>query len=205
MFFGCGQLKKIDMSKWDVSNVTTMYHMFADCRKLETVNMTSWNTESLTNVDGMFNDCRSMKSVDVSDFDTENITDFDQVFDGCTKLEEIIGLDQWDTSNGQSFCEFLLGTNVKEIDLSSFDMSSALYTQNMFHVNSRLTTIYVGDNWNLNPEQLKDGGMFGSSPALTGANGSTVASLKSNSAVYACVDTPEIPGLLTHISQKPAN
>jgi hypothetical protein len=62
----------------------------------------------------------------------------------------------------------------------------------------------VGDNWNLNIDQLSSpNGMFGSSGALVGGNGSTVASLGSNSAIYARVDTAETPGLLTHINDKP--
>ena len=214
MFYGCGNVTEVDLSKWNVSKVTTMYHTFADCNKMERYNFSGWNTESLQIMDGIFNSNLALKVVDVSDFDTANVTDFDQVFDGCTSLEQIIGLDKWDTSKGQYFREFLLNTKVVAIDLSAFNMSSAIRTQNMFHVNSKLTTIYVGDNWNLNPDQLTDTGMFGSSPKLTGGNGSTISSIGSNSGVYARVDLPAVvdaegnviaeavPGLLTHIKDK---
>ena len=204
MFYGCGQLTKMDLSQWDVSNVQNMRHIFADCFKMEDYDFTGWNTASMLSLDGIFNSNRALKSVDVSDFDTTTVTNFAQVFDGCTALEEIIGLDQWDTSNGIQFGEFLLGTNMVSIDLSSFNMSSAKYVTNMFHVNPRLTTIYVGDNWNLNPDNLSSAnGMFGSSGALRGGNGSSVRSLGSNRAISARVDTPETPGLLTHINDKP--
>ena len=204
MFYGCGQLTELDLSKWNVSKVQNMRHIFADCFKMVDYDFTGWNTASLLNLDGIFNSNKALKSVDVSDFDTVTVTNFAQVFDGCTALEEIIGLDQWDTSNGVQFGEFLLGTNMVSIDLSSFNMSSAKYVLNMFHVNPRLTTIYVGDNWNLNPATLSSpNGMFGSSGALRGGNGSSVSSLGSNSAIYARVDTPETPGLLTHINDKP--
>jgi surface protein len=180
-----------------------MRHIFADCFKVEKYNFTGWNTASLLNLDGIFNSNKALKSVDVSDFDTATVTNFAQVFDGCTSLEEIIGLDQWDTRKGTNFGEFLLGTQMVAIDLSSFDMSSAKTVLNMFHVNPKLTTIYVGDNWNLNPATLSSpNGMFGSSTALKGANGNTTRTL-SNSAIYARVDTPETPGLLTHINDKP--
>ena len=206
MFYGCGQLTEMDLSNWDVSSVQNMRHIFADCFKMVDYDFTGWNTASLLTLDGIFNSNRALKSVDVSDFDTVTVTNFAQVFDGCTELEEIIGLDQWDTSNGVQFGEFLLGTNMVSIDLSSFNMSSAKNVLNMFHVNPRLTTIYVGDNWNLNPDNLSSAnGMFGSSGALRGGNGSSVSSLGSNSAIYARVDTPETPGLLTHINDKPVN
>lgn len=214
MFYGCGNLTELDLSNWDVSNVTTMFHLFADCMKMERYDFTGWNTESLQIMDGMFNSNKALKVVDVSELDTANVTDFDQVFDGCSSLEQIIGLDKWDTSKGQHFSEFLLGTQVTVLDLSSFDMSSAVRTKNMFHVNSNLTTIYVGDSWNLNPGQLTDTGMFGVNAKLTGANGSTLSSIGSNSAVYARVDLPAVvddagnviteavPGLMTHINDK---
>ncbi len=204
MFYGCGNLTKLDLHKWDVSKVTTMRHTFADCNSITEYNFTGWNTESLQNMDGIFNSNKALVTIDVSDFDTSNVTDFRQVFDGCTSLETIVGLTNWDTSKGVYFGEFLLGSNMVSIDLSSFDMSSAKYVLNMFHVNPRLTTIYVGDNWNLNPDNLSSAnGMFGSSGALRGGNGSSVSSLGSNSAIFARVDTPETPGLLTHIDDKP--
>lgn len=35
MFYGCGSLKYIDVSKWDVSNLRTADHMFCQCISLE--------------------------------------------------------------------------------------------------------------------------------------------------------------------------
>ena len=214
MFYGCGQLTELDLSAWDVSNVTNMRHIFADCFKIESYNFSGWNTASLQNLDGIFNSNKALEVVDVSDFDTTTVTNFAQVFDGCTNLKQIIGLDRWDTSNGQKFGEFLLGTSVESIDLSAFDMSSATNVVNMFHVNSKLTTIYVGDNWNLDTEKLGEQGMFGVSSKLKGGNGSTTGTL-GNKARYARVDLPAVldeegnviteavPGLLTHINDKP--
>ena len=200
MFYGCGQLTELDLSGWDTSNITTMHHTFADCMKMETYNFTGWDTSKVTTMDGFFNSNKALKSVDVSEFDTQNVVDFDQFFDGCTSLEEIIGLDKWDTSKGQTFSEFLLNTKVRVLDLSSFDMSSATYVVNMFHINYELTTIYAGDNWNLNPDQLSQtGGMINYSPKLVGGQGTTYSS---SDAGYMRIDGgEEAPGYLTY---KPA-
>jgi len=200
MFYGCGQLTELDLSGWDTSNITTMHHAFADCMKMETYNFTGWDTSKVTTMDGIFNSNKALKSVDVSEFDTQNVVDFDQFFDGCTSLEEIIGLDKWDTSKGQTFGEFLLNTKVRVLDLSSFDMSSATYVVNMFHINYELTTIYAGDNWNLNPDQLSQtGGMINYSPKLVGGQGTTYSS---SDASYMHIDGgEEAPGYLTY---KPA-
>ena len=216
MFYGCGQLTDLDLSKWDVSNVTTMHHTFADCFKMENYNFSGWDTSKVISMNGIFNSNRALKVVDVSEFDTQNMEDFNQFFDGCSSLETVIGMDKWDTSSGKYFFELFTGTKVREVDLSSFDMSSAKDTSSMFSGNSELTTIYVGDNWNLNPAQLESsGGMFGGNPKLTGANGTTTSGNPTD-ATYARVDTPAVvdtegnviteavPGYLTHINDKPA-
>ena len=217
MFYGCGQLTDLDLRAWDVSNVKSMYHTFADCFKMENYNFSGWNTESLEDINGIFNSNRALKVIDVSDFDTQNVHTFAQLFDGASSLETVIGMDQWDTSSALYFWELFTGTKVKEVDLSSFDMSKVLRTDSMFSGNSELTTIYVSDKWNLDQAQLKDSaGMFGGNPKLTGANGTTTSGNPTD-ATYARVDTPAVvdtegnviteavPGYLTHINDKPAN
>ena len=205
MFYGCGELTDLDLSNWDVSNVTTMHHTFADCFKMENYNFSGWDTSKVTSMNGIFNSNRALKVVDVSDFDTQNMVDFNQFFDGCSSLETVIGMDQWDTSSGEYFFELFTGTKVREVDLSSFDMTNAKETASMFSGNSELTTIYVGDNWNLDPTQLEaSGGMFGGNPKLTGANGTTTSGNPTD-ATYARIDTEETPGYLTHINDKPVN
>jgi hypothetical protein len=154
--------------------------------------------------------------IDVSDFDTQKVEDFSQLFDGASSLETVIGMDQWDTSSGKYFVELFTGTQVREVDLSSFDMSKAEQTYNMFLSNPQLTTIYVSDKWNLDISTLDTTSsdaaysgmtnMFDSNPKLVGGNGSTPVSLGNKThtgALYARVDTTETPGLMTHIKDKP--
>ena len=216
MFYGCGQMTDLDLSGWDVSKVTTMNHTFCDCFNMKNYNFTGWNTVSLEMLNAAFNGNDSLVTIDLSDFDTQNVYDFGQLFDGCYSLENIIGLDKWDTSKAIYFYEFLTNTKVREIDLSSFSASQVQYTKRMFYANSQLTTIYVSDKWDLDISTLdttssdaaysgvKD--MFDNNPKLVGGNGSKPADFSSNVAVgafYGRVDTPETPGLLTHIDDKP--
>ena len=216
MFYGCGQMTDLDLSGWDVSNVTTMNHTFCDCFNMQNYNFTGWNTVNLEMLNGAFNGNEKLVTIDLSDFDTQNVYDFGQLFDGCYSLENIIGLDKWDTSKAIYFYEFLTSTKVREIDLSSFSASQVQYTRRMFFANSELTTIYVSDKWNLDISTLDttspDAGysgmtdMFFNNPKLVGGNGSKPADFSSNAGVgafYGRVDTPETPGLLTHINDKP--
>jgi surface protein len=114
------------MSNWDVSKVTNMSHMFADCYKLAEIKMDNWKTTSLVSMDAIFNNCGSVKVFDLSSFETSTVKEFSQMFDACYALEKIIGLEDWDTSSGITFEEMFSGCHVlKELDLSSFDTSSA--------------------------------------------------------------------------------
>jgi hypothetical protein len=69
-----------------------------------------------------------------------------------------------------------------------------------------LTTIYVGDGWDMS-KVTNSGGMFTSCSELKGGNGTTLAKIKENEGMnvvdktYARVDTAENPGYLTY---KPA-
>jgi len=126
MFQGCSQLLELDLSGWDVSNVTTTSHMFSDCFNIQSIDFTGWNTVSLTSMDGMFNDCRAIRVLDVSEFDTATVVEFSQIFEACHSLEQIIGLDKWDTAKGIAFDEmFNQARSLKVVDLSSFDTRSA--------------------------------------------------------------------------------
>ena len=127
MFYGCGSLTKLDLSGWDVSKVTTMNHMFSDCNHLSELNLKGWDTSSVVYLDGFLNDCDALTVVDVSTFKTHNVKDFCQVFDNCKVLTQIIGLENWDTSNGLIFEEMFAGCPaLKELNLSSFNTRNAL-------------------------------------------------------------------------------
>ena len=45
---GLENIKKIDISNWDVSNIKYMTSMFKNCKKLESIgDISNWNTKSL--------------------------------------------------------------------------------------------------------------------------------------------------------------
>ena len=61
MFYGCEWLKKIDISKWDISSCDDTSHMFEMCFKLEEVNMPPLIGDIST--DYMFLDCRQLQKI----------------------------------------------------------------------------------------------------------------------------------------------
>ena len=143
-------------------------------------------------------------------------------FENCGLLEEIIGLNTWNTSNVNDMYEmFYRCSSLKELDLSSFDTRNVLSAVRMFaqdlSVTTRpckLTKIYVGDNWDMSniPEtdintdyENSSREMFARCTSLVGGAGTAFDSTKTDKE-YAIVDGKGgKPGYLTHISAKPAD
>jgi surface protein len=173
-----------------------MNHMFADCHKLANINFTGWQTDSLTNMDAAFNHCKALKSVDLSMFNTSKVTKMCQMFEACESLEEIIGLENFDTSLVTDFSEMFTSTKLTTLDLSSFNTASAKVIYSMFNGNQLLETIYVGDGWNMS-QATSYNNLFDNCINLVGGNGTAYAG---SGLQYACVDTQETPGYLTYKS-----
>ena len=76
MFYNCSSLSKLDLSKFNISNVTMLGNsewnngMFYNCSKLTTLNVSNWDTSNVTAMNAMFFNCSSVTYLDVSKFKT---------------------------------------------------------------------------------------------------------------------------------------
>lgn len=123
--FGYCGIESLDLSKWNVQNVTDCSHMFECATKLKTLNLKGWKAKNLTEIAGMFEHCESLKSVDVSGLNTSNVTDMYSTFMYCGELENISGLDKWNTRNVRSmYMMFQWCEKLKSLDVSGFDTSN---------------------------------------------------------------------------------
>ena len=91
------KFKHIDISDWDVSNVTNMAYMFCMCKELESVgNISGWDVSNVTNMIGMFYESRSFNQ-DISSWDVSNVTSMSFMFYGCESFNQDIS--KWNVSN----------------------------------------------------------------------------------------------------------
>ena len=135
MFYGCSQLQEIAVDNWQVEKVTEFSHMFADCYSLKSLNTSNWDTLSVKTFDAFLNDCHGLTTIDVSGLETATCTQFSQMFESCVNLEEIVGLDKWDTSNAShyAFSETFNGcSKLTYLDLSAWNTSNADNMARMF-------------------------------------------------------------------------
>ena len=80
--------KYIDISDWDVSNVTKMRAMFFKCSKLKSVgDISKWDVSKVTYMNCMFYNCVSFNQ-DISDWNVSNVIEMDDIFYDCPMKEE---------------------------------------------------------------------------------------------------------------------
>ena len=100
MFADLTDLIKVDLSRFDASQVTTMYWMFLRCTNLEKITFGNINTSSVTNMRSIFNGCSKLSTIDLSNFGTSNVETIHSMFNGCTNLK-FLDLSYFNTSKFQ--------------------------------------------------------------------------------------------------------
>ena len=77
------KFKYIDISSWDVSNVTNMTRMFCWCKELESVgDISYWDVSKVNSMIHMFFDCKKFNQ-DISNWDVSNVMGRVGMFYGC--------------------------------------------------------------------------------------------------------------------------
>lgn len=132
LFDEMDQLKSIDLSGLDTSNVTNMNLMFNNCSGLTTLNLSGIDTSSVTNMLAMFENCSGLTKIDLSKFNTSNVTNMGYMFYGCSALTEI-DLSKFNTTNVTTMqAMFYNCQSLKELDLISFDTQNVANMSSMF-------------------------------------------------------------------------
>ena len=54
MLSGCSSITNINLSNFNIQNVTDMSYMFSDCSSLININLSNFNTQNITNMSLMF-------------------------------------------------------------------------------------------------------------------------------------------------------
>ena len=72
----------MDLSYFNIDNVTTLQQWFNSCYKLKKIDgMENWNGDNITNMDATFAYAYSLEEVDLSNINVENATRVDMFFD----------------------------------------------------------------------------------------------------------------------------
>lgn len=117
----CQVLTDLDVSNWDVSNMTSLANTFYCCYALKSLDVSNWNTSNVTSLSNMFSYCQAITSLDLSKWDTSKVTSFKDIFNHCSKLQSV--------------------------DISGWNTKSATDVARMFYFTGSLTNIIFGENF----------------------------------------------------------
>ena len=92
MFFHCTSFSS-DLSRWDVSKVKNMSLMFSDCINFNS-DLSRWDVSKVTNMFSMFYNCKKF-NCDLSGWDVRNDVFVNLMFAGCDKFDKSY-LSKWD-------------------------------------------------------------------------------------------------------------
>lgn len=126
----------------NTSNVTDMDAMFRYDSHLQTPNLTKWDTSKVTSMWHMFDQCSGFRgTLDLSNFDTKNVTNMESMFEACfastqesegIQNNKIIFSSKFDTSNVTNMTQMFASAQVSSLDLSSFKTGKVTRMFGMF-------------------------------------------------------------------------
>lgn len=147
MFFQCPALTSLDLSQWNVSQVTDIGYMFQKCSNLQTVDM-SWGaqTRNIQTANQVFYKCTALSEVKgMSGWDLSSVTTLNYMFRDCTALQDVAGVSNWNLPNVTTVVGMFENcTSITSLDVSGW-MPEKLQNIGYFvHGASNLASIELG-------------------------------------------------------------
>ena len=119
----------IDVSKWNVSNVTNMKLMFNGFEDFD-CDLSSWDVSKVEDMNGMFFVCKKFKGKGLEYWDVSKVKDMNGIFYYCTNFNH--DLSNWNVSNVEDMEYMFVGCENFDYDLSSWDVSKVENMYSMF-------------------------------------------------------------------------
>ena len=123
-------IDNIDLSNWDVSNVTTMEGLFNNCKKFN-CDLSKWDVSNVKDMSYMFYNCGNF-DCDLSNWDVSNVTNMYTMFEGCSKFKGK-GLENWDVSKVESISYMFFDCINFDCNLSNWNVNNVKNMERMFY------------------------------------------------------------------------
>lgn len=89
MFSGMTNLKELDLSNFDTSEVTSFYQMFMGASSIKRLDLSGFKTSKISVMADMFKDMSSLEELDLSNFDMSRVEHVGTMFAEDVKLKTI--------------------------------------------------------------------------------------------------------------------
>ena len=123
-------IDNIDVSNWNVSNVTNMEGLFNNCKKFN-CDLSKWDVSNVKDMSYMFYNCGNF-DCDLSNWNVSNVTNMYTMFEGCSKFKGK-GLENWDVSKVESISYMFFDCINFDCDLSNWNVNKVKNMKRMFY------------------------------------------------------------------------
>lgn len=130
-FYGAKAFNQ-NLNKWDVSNATTIEYMFGST-DLYDQPMNEWDTSNITNMRSVFMAAKSFNQ-SVNDWEVSQVTDMSEMFYKAAKFDQ--PLNKWNVSNVTAMESMFRDTTKFNQDISAWKPAKVTDIDSMFAYNS---------------------------------------------------------------------
>lgn len=177
IFNGCKKIKSLDLSNWNIENITSMYNMFGNCMELESLNMGNWDTSKVLNMNGVFSECYYLTELNLKNWDTHNVLSMTSIFNLCQRVTDL-DISNFDASKITSASSIMGAMNALTNITGSLKNLGASYTT--AKANYGNYTLTLSGSPNLTKQSLLNiiNGLYDLNLTYNVANGGTLYSQK---------------------------
>jgi len=134
-FINDKMLKELNLDLGMIVKPTSINYMFDHCESLETIDLSKFDLSNITNsgFQGIFRYCSSLKNIiNINQTPATSITSLAHTFMGCSSLEEL-DISLWTTTNVTSMIStFAICTSLKFLDIRNFTFDNVTRYDTMF-------------------------------------------------------------------------
>ncbi|SEH38163.1 BspA family leucine-rich repeat surface protein, partial [Fructobacillus pseudoficulneus] len=142
-FFQGTGIQNIDLSKWNTSNMTSMWGAFAHTNVRTLTSIQNWDVSKVQVMDHMFDGTADLLNIDLSNWKIQSVHVMNDLF-ANSGVKQIDGLNNWNVSTVTNANELFLNTyNLSSLDIHSWNLDNAT-------TNGLFTNIGNGDTFILN-------------------------------------------------------
>ena len=115
----------VDISGWDISNVTIMDAMFGCCEKLKKIiGIENLDVSKLENANSMFYMCENLVELDLTNWNPKLLQKTHYMFFGCLNLKIIKNIENWQLPNIKDVSYMFYYCAKLDVDLSNWDLTN---------------------------------------------------------------------------------
>lgn len=118
-----------ELPKINITGVNSLSSLFNGFKNLKNVDVSEWDTSDVTNMSYLLSDT-SIENIDLSGFNTSNVSNMNGMFE-LSKIKEL-NLTNFDTSNVKYMYAMFNQSKLQTLDISSFDASKVINIKYMF-------------------------------------------------------------------------